>query len=805
MRNAVAYLGIVLLVACASRADDGLTLTRDGRTDYAIVLPNEPTPVERTAARELREHLAEATGAVLPVVGEGESPGGKPRIVVGHGALTRRLLPELRPGELSPDAIVIKTVGRDLVLAGHPRRGTLYAVYTFLEDTVGVRWWTSEETYVPRRPTLTVPAIDVVYAPKLADRATRYLDLSDGCFTDHSLVTEDEQRAMGVFATRMRLNGHDHYSIPDEYGGPNGLIGWVHTFYQINGLLPVAEYFDEHPAWYSLIDGRRRRERSQLCLTNEAMRREMVRVVKERIRANPGATMISVSQNDWHGYCECDACKAIDEREESHAGTLIHFVNAVAAEVEKEFPDVLIETLAYQYTRKPPKHVRPRHNVVIRLCSIECSFVETLAEGRDEANRSFRRDLEGWARISPQLYIWDYVTNFRGYLLPHPNFHVLAPNLRYFVANGAMGVFEQGDSGCRVGDFVRLRAWYLAHLLWDPDADEKALLDEFMNGYYGPAAPHLIAYLDLMSEAGRRAGVPIRCFTDDTRAWLTLADLNRASEQFDRAAQAVAGDPVLAERVRRERLPLDHVWLRRYDRLRAEARRTGVAFRGPADPHAALAEFRELLRKHRAGEYRQGRLVPDDYGDEFSFVLRERIPPGDTPESCRRLDADDWIDLQEADYIPRSQPGLYRIEEDRAASNGMTRRMPNTHRIWACHSYPLGDYGVTDGSRWRVSMRVRCDASTDDGAAMTVGIYDDATRRSVVSKAVPVEVIRGKEYRTIDLGVHVLGPLTYAWAAPVVREKDEVEAVYVDRVFLTRERQNRGPTASGKDEQGRRP
>jgi len=767
-------------------ADENLALSREGKSDYVIVVPNEATPVEQTAARELREHVARVTGAAFPVVCEAETPQDAPRILVGDGAATRKLLPGFDPTKLSPDAIVVKTVGRDLVLAGHPRRGTLYAVYTFLEDAVGVRWWTPTEAHIPKRATLSVSRLDVAYAPKIIDRATRYLHLSDGCFTDHSLVTEEEQRAMGMFSARMRLNGHDHYSIPDEYGGPNGLIGWVHTFYQINGLLPVAKYFDEHPDWYSLIKGKRTKERSQLCLTNEEMRREMVRVAKERIRANPGATMISISQNDWRGYCECEKCKALDEHEGTQAGTLIHFINAVVEEVEKEFPGILIETLAYQYTRKPPKHVRPRHNVVIRLCSIECSFVETLAEGKDAANIAFRRDVEGWARISPQLYIWDYVTNFRSYLVPHPNFHVLAPNLRYFVNKGAIGIFEQGDSGCRVGDFVRLRAWYLAHLLWNPDIDEKELLDEFMNGYYGAAAPLLIEYINLMSDAGSRADIPIRCFTADTRGWLTLSDMNRTVKLFDGAAAAVADDPVLAERVRRERLPLDHVWLRRYDSLQREARRTGVEFLGPEDPHAALLEFRGLLRKCNAGEYRQGRRVPEDFGDDFSFFLKKRTPPGDTPAQCKGLAKEDWIDLQEADYIPRSRPNLFRIEKDRAASNGLTRRMPNTHTIWACHSYPLGDYGVTDSNRWQVYMRLRCDANTDEGAAMTVGVYDDADRRGVVSRRIPVKAIRGNEYRLIDLGVHSLGKLTYAWAAPVVRDKGEVDAVYVDRVFLIR-------------------
>ena len=63
----------------------------------------------------------------------------------------------------------------------------------------------------------------------------------------------------------------------------------------------------------------------------------------------------------------------------------------------------------------------------------------TLADG--ESNRAFRKDIEDWGRISHQLYIWDYVTNFHGYLLPHPNYHVLAPNIRYFVDRGAVGIF----------------------------------------------------------------------------------------------------------------------------------------------------------------------------------------------------------------------------------------------------------------------------------------------------------------------------------------------------------------------------
>jgi hypothetical protein len=775
-----------LPVAASGQAGPALTLCQDGKSEYVIAVPPQATAVEHTAASELRDYLAQVTGATLPVVTHDQTPTAAPRIVLGDGSLTRALLPDVQPQTLAPDTIILRTVGRDLVLCGHPRRGTLLAVTTFLEDVVGIRWWTMTETFVPVRPTLVIPALAVAYSPPVVDRATRYLETSDGCFTDHSTVTAEEQRAMGVFASRLRLNGHDLYTIPAERGGPNGLIGWVHTFYQIHGLLPPATYFREHPEWYSLVDGKRRDAQAQLCLTNEEMRAEMVRVVLDRLRANPGATMISVSQNDWRGHCECERCRAVDEQEGTPAGSLIHFVNAVAEHVEKEFPEVLVETLAYQYTRVPPRHVRPRRNVVVRLCSIECDFAKPLT-AEVEANRRFREDIEAWARISPQLYIWDYVTNFSSYLLPQPNIHVLAPNLRFFVAHHAMGIFEQGDSGCRVGDFVRLRAWYLAHLLWDPGADEEALLAEFLTGYYGAAGTHLRATLELMSQAGLRATVPVGCYMTSTDGWLTLADLNQATVFFQRALEAVAHDPVLSERVRRERLPVDHVWLQRYDRLKRQAARAGEPFLGPADPDAALREFLDLVHRHRVGEIRQGHAFPADFGEDLPFRLARTVPAGPTPEHCAALPRGDWFELQDADYIPRERKGLFTIVEDPAASNGLARRMPNTHTIWACHSHPLGDYGVQDGSRWRVALHVRCDADTDDGAALTLGVYDDARRQSVVSRTIPVRELRGTEYRTVDLGVLTLGEQMYAWAAPVVRQPGEVAAVYVDRVLFVRE------------------
>ena len=782
---------VALLPVCAEHAIAGdFLLTESGKTDYSIVLPEKPTPVERTAARELRKYLNKVTGAALPIVRESEMTAEQKKIVVGDGAITKQLLPEFNAEKLGPDSIRIKTVGDDLVLVGHSRRGTLYAVFTFLEDILGVNWWTFDEEDVPHRPTLTITALDIAYTPKLADRATRYLQLSDGCFVKgHPLVTPEEQRKMGIFAARLKLNGHDNYCLTDEYGGRDKLVGWVHTFYEINGLLPPGKYFKAHPEWYSLIKGKRTHRHAQLCLTNKEMQAEMVRVVLRRLRNNPDATMISVSQNDnTTGYCRCEKCRALNEKEGSPSGSLIHFVNAIAEEVEKEYPDVLIETLAYRYSETPPKHVKPRHNVIIRLCPIGSCYSETFREGK--RNAEFRKNIEAWGKVAKQLYIWDYIANFHGYFLPHPNDHVLADNLRYVIEHGAIGVFEQGDSGCRVGDFVHYRAWLMAHLLWNPDADEKQLAQKFMNGYYGSAGPYLLKYRELLCDAVKRADINLRCYRTTTADWLTLETLNEGTRLFAKASAAVADDPVLSRRVRRERLTLDHVWLRRYETLKAEAERTRKPFLGPKDPNAALDELLALVKDNRIGEIRQHRRFPDDYGEQFSFRLKKRIPAGEVPEVCKDYESRTIgsIFRRRTTFLGRKR-GCLQLWKTSTASNRFSRRMPNTHTIWACHSLPLGRFGVKEGEHWTVYAKVRCDAKSKEGTAMRLGIYDDKGARAVVTRPIPVRTICGQDYQLVKLGTCVLGEKMYLWAAPVVRDPEEVEAVYVDRFFLVREKQ----------------
>jgi hypothetical protein len=583
MARAKFVLGAALGVCLAAVAQaSSITIAEGGVSRSVVVVVEDATLPEKHAAAELADFLRQVTGAEFDVVSEADQT--QSRLLVGEEA-ARLADPGFTTDGLGPEGLVIRTVGSDLILAGGRPRGTLYAVYTFLEDVAGCRWWTSKVSTIPRKPMLTVADLDVRFVPRLEYRESFWFDALDG-----------------DWAVRNKCNGHSD-RLDAARGGKHVYEGFVHTFYQ---LIPPEKYFQGHPEWFSEIDGQRTHAHAQLCLTNEEMRHELVKNLKARLRANPAATIASVSQNDWHGYCRCSRCAAIDEEEGSPAGSLLRFVNAVAEEIEPEFPQVAISTLAYQYTRKPPQHVRPRPNVIVRLCSIECSFSAPLDSAR---NQAFRDDILGWSRICDRLYIWDYTTNFAHYVLPHPNLRVLGPNVRFFVDHGVKGVFEQGAYQSYGSEMAELRGWVLAKLLWDPSRDADALINEFIDGYYGPAADHVRAYLKITHDAVEASGDYLGCFSPADAKFLSLKTLSAGWQQLQMAEAAAGDDEALHHRVRVAQLPVLYTFIVRWEALRKEADATQSQWPVADTVQAVYERFMETAQAENVTRVAEGRTI----------------------------------------------------------------------------------------------------------------------------------------------------------------------------------------------------
>jgi hypothetical protein len=591
----------VLLVVAAVLPLAGqaaVELARDGQAKVAVVKQPGATPAEAYAIQELIDTLKQITGADFTVQ-ETATQAPQRAIVVGPGPVATALFPEVPFAQLGQEEIVIKTKGNRLLLAGGRPRGTLYAVAQFLQEQCGVRWWTPWASHFPRQPRLRLGKLDVRYQPPFESRDPFWFPAFNKEWAVRNYSNSQSAR------------------IPEETGGCIVYKGFVHTFFP---LVPPAEHFATHPEWFSLLQGKRTAERAQLCTTNPQLRDFVVERVKQWLRETPTARIISVSQNDWHGACRCPACAALDEAEGSHAGAMLDFVNYIAAKIEPEFPQVAVDTLAYQYTRKPPKTIKPRPNVIVRLCSIECNFREPLDH---PSNASFAADIRGWAAICNRLYIWDYTTDFAHYVQPHPNWFTLGPNVRFFQQHNVRGLFEQGAYQSYGSEMSELRAWVLAQLLWNPKKDDRALINEFLDGYYGKAAAAPIRrYLEHLYEAAR--GYNLTCFSKTDTPFLRFRHLAAAEQLWEQAEAAVAQDPQLLPRVRVARLPLRYAWLSLWTQLRKECQESGAVWPLPAsrkavaDAWLAVAKGAPGLDWTRVTLVNESGLTPEKWVERFA-------------------------------------------------------------------------------------------------------------------------------------------------------------------------------------------
>ncbi len=541
MQKIMAALALMLTITGCG----GTYLARDGQSDYTIVISPNASPATRHGADELRSFLREMTGADLPVIDNGGAVEGA-LIVLGDRDRIESLGVDIDYAALGDEGYVLRTVGKNLVIAGGELRGNMYGVYGLLEDHLGCRWFTPELSRIPKSDRLRLPRLDETVIPPLEYREP------------HTMSNRNAD-----WAARNRMNsGRFDAQLAERHGGK---VDWapgyfVHTFER---LIPKKEFYASHPEYFSLVGGERIPELSQLCCTNP----EVIRLVTERtlqvFRDNPDARLVSVDQNDCYNYCECDACQALADRESSQMAPVLALVNTVAEAVEREFPGRSIVTLAYQWTRHAPKTLRPRDNVIIRLCSIECCFTHPFDQCDGPVNAGFVRDLNDWAKISNRLWVWNYTTDFSHFLLPFPNLLHRQHNLKLFIENHVTGLFQQDTPSLRYGELSELGAWVHAKLLWNPDYPVDRAIAEFLDAYYGPAAADIRAYIGYIHEKAHRENVHMGCY-ESPEAELFSGDFFAVADSLlGRAEAAVAGNPELAERVRAVRLGPEYVWVAR--------------------------------------------------------------------------------------------------------------------------------------------------------------------------------------------------------------------------------------------------
>ena len=629
-----AAFGVVCAVCFFPSHADAFTIAKRGEKATCVVsVPAAPSACLRHAAEEFSAYVKRMTGVELPVVC-GDA-GGKPAVRLVSG------------GGLGRDSFRFRTSGSDFLIEGDDDRSVLFGVYDFLENHCGCDWLSADQEVVPERSSIEVAdGFDLLKKPAFRIRESSYADM----------------RNSPDFAAKMKLNGYMFNGRwKDIHGGPPAEIfdrwlGKCHTFMR---LLPPEKYFKDHPEYYAEVDGKREyAKRMQLCLTNP----DVVRIVTSNVLARianvyPKVKIFGVSQSDRWVFCTCRNCAAVDAREGSHAGTNIEFVNKIADAVAEKYPDVLIETLAYQYTCKPPRFVRPRPNVMVCLCSDYCDFSKPLGKSRYRFRKmnDFVDDLRWWCAEAKRVHVWNYTMNFRYHMHAFPNVYCLKPDLETFLDCGVTEVFEQGVASPHQAGMA-LKTYLIGHLLWDPRQPFEPLLDRFYRGYYGAAAPWMRRYMEelhAMSRDRDEVKHPMKMWGVVDSPALKTEFFERGAEYFARAAEAVKDDPVRLRNVQWEMNAND------YTRIMRSGEISDYALR-------------------RDGKY------------PVSPKLKE------LQAAARRIAAD-W----------KTFPGTAKISEDSAVIEASKRRIdryaefdPSKATVGKCVDIPVSELSVRSGGKY---------------------------------------------------------------------------------------------------------
>ncbi len=472
-----------------------LTLIDGGTSDYVIVRSATAPAAEITAAEKLQSYLRQMSGVTLPIITDTpavRTAQGDREIVVGK---TRRESAQgfsVDRNALGRDGFILKTVGNRLFIAGGGPNGTLYGVYTFLEEQLGCRWYTANYEVVPQKSTVKInAALNDTQIPSFEVRR----NASPGSTPDYYAKT----KVNTSFWTR-----------DEKYGDTITFVLWDVT---LTKLVPDS-LFSEHPDYFAFRKDTGKRTTEHVCLCSEGALENAVVNARAAIHANnTQANHIHVGQKDNIEYCECEKCEALYEKYGSVSAPTIIFTNKLAERLEEEFPYMYFTFYSYNETRRPPTDMslKCRDNVVPVLCGLhqacrshpitECGTEDGINEIDylfTEHEPQIAADFKNWTAVAKRTYIYDYTINFLNTAQFFSNFGTLQSTMKYMKDIGITGyIYNCGDG--HEAAFNELRNYLLCRVQWNVDADVGHLMDEFLTGYYGAAGSDIRKIIDLQT------------------------------------------------------------------------------------------------------------------------------------------------------------------------------------------------------------------------------------------------------------------------------------------------------------------
>lgn len=738
----IALFASLIYPGLSGASDKELVLADHGTTKYQIFVRASVTPAERYAAKELAVYLGKVSGIeyqIKEVVGLSSDPS----IMLGPRiAEVSRSVMEYASNDLVPNGFLLETKGKALIFSSHSPEGLLFGVYHFLENYLGCRWYSSDFMVIPYRSKVTIPSIFDHQVPR---------------FSYREVLSKDADNL--EYYVRNRMNGQLGHRAVRHHDLRFGSLSKIRLV-GVHELVSPSKYARGHPEFFG---------RGQLRFGKTAVRDNAVDEVLRRLARWPQEPYyLLILPADIESYYNEEEDKALIDAGRAPGTAFFDFVRVIADGVKNEYPEVTVLALAYKWSRQPPIKMTLPRNMGIMLANIEVDFSKPLNSGE---NKNFLHDLDSWAKLTNSIIIWDYITNFNGYIQPYPNFDVLGKNLKILSQRPQVkGVFEQGSYETRGGEFAELRAWVLSKLLWNPELDDTVLIRQFLEDYYGPASRYIEDYLALLGRSIQEHPMHLAVKVPPTAPYLSHDFLVLADQIFEKAEHVVRNEAKFLAHVQAARLGIDYVILVNDGRFNGDAKKHG---RSRAKYTYRYKRFKRYLKNAKVEAYREGGRAAS------TEALLETLK---TPQNRARLAevCEDRLPRNCIDFQDRSfrLAGDARLISDDMASDGSTARMSGNSAVWGIQ-LPLSELPVE--GEWKVYFRGRIEEGSGKGSdvAFKAGVFPGRDRKMTMKQ------VAGKGYQELMLpGVWTRDQKKYIWMAPP--KSNAIKAFYIDRIIAVR-------------------
>ena len=734
---------MILVVHADSNNSNPLKLTDQHQTHYKIYVLKNQSKTESLATEELAKYLNKITGASFSITHKLEEHA----IVVGTIAdmpILQKHLDVEKLRNADPDSFQIKTSKKMILIGGNSETAILYAVYHFLERYIGVKWFSSDFTHLPKLGKLTIPLINDIQIPR---------------FNYREVFTRESDNPK--IASKNFLNGRLGHRNKILLPGDNQIM----YLQKLSGLVPVKRYKKKHPEFYC---------GGQLDFTNQLLRKTLIENLKKKLDSLSfqGPYYFALSNQDRYSYCNSHASKEMEIKYGSPAASYLNFIAEAARSIKKDYPDVTLTASAYKWTRKPPKAMDIPENMGIMLCDIELDFSKPIIHS---TNKDFLDDLEGWSRLSDNIIIWHYITSFSNYLMPYPNLTILEQDIKLFAQFPQIkGVFLQGSYGTLGGELANLRTWVLSKLLWKPDQNISDLTQEFCEGYYGAASPYILQYITLLQQEIQKSGAQLSVKTPMNVAYLNPDFLLLTEELFHQALTEVKDKPVFTKHVKKAKIGIDMAILSAWSdiygsmKLKTPSGMTGLTY------IQRYNEFKKNIKNAKVTYFSEGGKI-NELLELLAIEPKSTVPP---VEAKNLINNKEWYDYQELSM----ELCCTKIVSDPDASNGIAATMTGTSNEWG---FQLNLDYLPPGDRWKLYATAKIKLTPDKNLlnhfkfAFFYGVNGKHMKNGNL-----LWNYMDEEYHTFEIATLKRGDGN-VWIRPP--NNKVVEELYIDRFFIIKE------------------